>query len=171
MPHEPGGERVEIHHAWAGRDLGRVSEGDARLSCCGYRHWDSPAPTGKHICRVSAGGCNHHQRIWRHRSRAQYHQEIRRDAWGTHLGGEYIRAGFHILLRHSLAPREGEPGLSSKAMTPSYFLLISTVTVVIASSLTVTSCVTAPRLSCQSWRVYWPGGTLSSINSPWSFVT
>ena len=60
-------------------------------------------------------------------------------------------------------------GMRDKTMP--YFWRISAVTVVTASSLTVTSCVTVPRLSCQSWRVYLPGGTLPSTNSPWSFVT
>ena len=56
--------------------------GDARLSCFGHRDWHSSAPGRNHICRVPAGGTNHHPRIWRDRARAQHHQEVRRDAWG-----------------------------------------------------------------------------------------
>ena len=67
--------------------------------------------------------------------------------------------------------KEGTTGMSGKVMAPPYFWRISAVTAVIASAPTVTSCVTAPRLSCQSWRVYSPGGTLSNMNAPWSFVT
>jgi hypothetical protein len=47
-----------------------------------------------------------------------------------------------------------------------YFWLISAVTVVITSSLTVTSFVTAPRLSCQIWRIYSPGGDVVEHKLP-----
>jgi len=46
------------------------------------------ASDGNHNCGVPAGGTNHHPRIRRDRTWAQHHKEIRRDAWGTPLGGE-----------------------------------------------------------------------------------
>ena len=105
MPHEPGGKCVEIHHARAGRDLGRAA-GEALV----YRVSDTGIGIPQHqlesiFVEFQQADSNHHPRIAADRTRAQHHQEVRRDA-ETHLGGEWGVAGFHILLLDSLAPRD-----------------------------------------------------------------
>jgi hypothetical protein len=49
----------------------------------------------------------HQPRIWRHRPRAQHHQEVCRPAWGPHLGGEHTGQGIDVLVRGPTAAPDG----------------------------------------------------------------
>ena len=92
------GNAIKFTEGGAGRDCGRTGWRHNRLPGDGHRHRDPRGPARQRLRGVPAGGQYHQPRIRRHGTRAQHHQEVRRDAWRPHLGGEYPGSGVDVFL-------------------------------------------------------------------------
>ena len=99
VPREPGRERDQVHEGGARGDRGRAAWRHPRLPRDRHRDRDPRGPARKRLLGVPAGGRHHQPRIRRHGPRAQHHQEVRRAAWGPHLGGEHAGRGIDVLVR------------------------------------------------------------------------
>src|SRR5262249_58638348 len=87
-----------------------------RLPRRGHGHRDPRGSTRHRVRGVPAGRCDDRQRVRRHRTRAQHHQEVRRDARRTHLGRERAGARLDVQLLDPVARGKSAGGMSAKTI-------------------------------------------------------
>src|SRR3972149_2808251 len=116
VPHEPRGQRAQVHEGGAGGNRRRAEGEHAGLSRLGHGDRHPPGSDQQIVRRVPPARRHRRSRIRWDRARAQHHQEVRGAARGTRLGREPGRTGVHVLLLGPSARGQGEAGMSAKTI-------------------------------------------------------